>query len=189
VVKACRSTLPSVPSVLLFDTLFHQTIPKHITTYPISQNPSSYSGAPIRRYGFHGLSYASVLNTMSKQLNKSEDDCNLVVAHLGSGGSVCMIRGGKSMETSMGLTPLEGGYRVSPIDLRLTLDLGLMGGTRSGSVDPSIAFHLLGREAGEMVDWNGLEISRGELLLNKESGFLGASCALSFSSLVTDRHW
>lgn len=93
------------------------------------------------------------------------------------------------METSMGLTPLEGGYRVSPIDLRLTLDLGLMGGTRSGSVDPSIAFHLLGREAGEMVDWNGLEISRGELLLNKESGFLGASCALSFSSLVTDRHW
>lgn len=138
IVKTCLSSLPAASSVLCFDTLFHTSIPDFRVTYAISQ-PEHATPVPLRRYGFHGLSCAppstlvlrhcrltprradaSILHQMAEKLGKEEKDVNLVVAHLGSGGSVCLIQGGKSTNTSMGLTPLEGAsrplrHRVHPI--------------------------------------------------------------------------
>lgn len=107
VVRACLDELPTATSVLCFDTLFHSSIPSFRTTYPVSTPPHK-TPVPLVKYGFHGLSYASVLSQMSAVLDKPESSCNLVVAHLGSGGSVCWIKDGRSSNTSMGLTPLEG---------------------------------------------------------------------------------
>lgn len=127
-VRSCLDALPSHTSVLLFDTLFHQTLPKPIYTYavpkidhstpvPIRKCQSAFTLRVLRREeltvdaredGFHGLSYASVLRSLAKKLEKEERDVSCVVCHLGSGGSVCMIEKGQSADTSMGLTPLEG---------------------------------------------------------------------------------
>ncbi|KAK4054177.1 hypothetical protein OIV83_001203 [Microbotryomycetes sp. JL201] len=107
IVKKCLESLPKASSVLCFDTLFHQTIPDYRTTYAISQPPHK-TPVPLRRFGFHGLSYASIVKKMSSELEVEADKLNLVVAHLGSGGSTCLIQGGKSANTSMGVTPLEG---------------------------------------------------------------------------------
>lgn len=108
IVKTCLESLPSATSVLCFDTLFHTTIPAFRTTYAIS-TPKHDTPVPLVRYGFHGLSYASILKQMSEELRIPAKEVNLVVAHLGSGGSCCLIQGGESKNTSMGLTPLEGG--------------------------------------------------------------------------------
>lgn len=107
IVKTCLSALPEARSVLCFDTLFHTTIPSFRTTYAVSTPPHP-TPVPLVRYGFHGLSYSNIVSQMSEQLKVPQDKLNLVVAHLGSGGSVCLIQGGKSTNTSMGLTPLEG---------------------------------------------------------------------------------
>lgn len=107
IVKKCLEQLPGAFSVLCFDTLFHQTIPQYRRTYAISQ-PSHKTPVPLVKYGFHGLSYANIRDQMAEQLGKSKDQVNLVVAHLGSGGSCCLIRDGKSVQTTMGVTPLEG---------------------------------------------------------------------------------
>ena len=146
---ACLEHLPSSRQILLFDTLFHQSIPEHIYTYPLTP-PSTAPPIPLRKYGAHGLSYASVLSSISSYLQKPEHEVNIVVAHLGSGASVCAIKDGKSYDTSMGLTPLEG----------------LPGGTRSGSVDPVLVFHHT-PAASEAVEFKGITLSRGEMLLNK----------------------
>lgn len=129
--------------------MFHQTLPEHVYTYPLSPPPDT-PPIPLRKYGAHGLSYASVLSSIASHLQKPKDQVNIVVAHLGSGASVCAIRGGKSYDTSMGLTPLDG----------------LPGGSRSGSVDPVLVFHHT-PHASESVDFKGTQLSRGEMLLNK----------------------
>lgn len=107
IVKHCLESLPSATSVLCFDTLFHTTIPDYRTTYAISKPPHP-TPVPLVRYGFHGLSYGSIVKQMAQHLEKPVEELNLVVAHLGSGGSCCLIQGGKSRDTTMGLTPLEG---------------------------------------------------------------------------------
>jgi acetate kinase len=104
----------------------------------------------LRKYGAHGLSYASVLASLSAHLHTPAHALNLVVAHLGSGASVCAIKEGKSFDTSMGLTPLDG----------------LPGGTRSGSVDPVLIFHHTPGASGS-VDFKGTRLSKGEMVMNK----------------------
>jgi acetate kinase len=107
IVQKCLAALPTATSVLCFDTLFHTSIPSFRTSYAVSTT-SHATPVPLIRYGFHGLSYSSILGQMSEELRLPKDEINLVVAHLGSGGSTCLIQGGKSTSTSMGLTPLEG---------------------------------------------------------------------------------
>lgn len=146
---ACLEHLPESRQVLCFDTLFHQSIPPHVYTYPLAP-PATATSIPYRKYGAHGLSYASVLSSVSAHLQKPAEELNLVVAHLGSGASVCAIKEGKSLDTSMGLTPLDG----------------LPGGSRSGSVDPVLIFHHT-KDASELVDFKGTKLSKGEMILNK----------------------
>lgn len=105
-------------NVACFDTLFHATLPPHVRTYPIDQDIARKNG--LRKYGFHGISYSFITRSVAEFLGKSLDDVNLVALHLGSGASACAVKGGKSWDTSMGLTPLAG----------------LPGATRSGSIDP-----------------------------------------------------
>ncbi|KAI5477881.1 acetate kinase [Pseudohyphozyma bogoriensis] len=165
-VRTCLSALPSASSVLCFDTLFHSTIPPHLYTYPISQPPHS-TPVPLRRYGFHGLSYGSVARQMSDQLGVPVGEVNLVVAHLGSGGSVCLIVKGESRDTSMGLTPLEG----------------LPGGTRAGSLDPSLVFHHT-PDCSDEMEWSGRKISKAEWVMNKESGFKALAGTTDFGTIT-----
>lgn len=106
-VKATLEALPWSTSVLCFDTLFHTSIAPHKTTYPVGAI-SHPIPVPLRRYGFHGLSYCSILRQMAAKLGKDEQQVSLVVVHAGSGASACLIIDGKSIDTSMGLTPLEG---------------------------------------------------------------------------------
>ncbi|MEY4458770.1 MAG: hypothetical protein RIS25_1363 [Actinomycetota bacterium] len=146
-VRAAREALPNVPHVVVFDTAFHQTIPHEAHTYAIDASVAAEHG--IRRYGFHGTSHKFVTERAAQYLNKPVDDVNLIVLHLGNGASVTAISGGRSVDTSMGLTPLEG----------------LVMGTRSGDLDPAIVFHLA-RVGGYSMD-------QLDELLNKRSGMKG----------------
>lgn len=168
VVRAILKALPKATCVLTFDTLFHASLPKSATTYFISK-PKHPTPVPLRRYGFHGLSYAYITRKMAELKRKSRDDLNLVIAHLGSGGSACLVIGGKSTETTMGCTPLEG----------------LPGGTRSGTLDPSLIFHHT-PDCSDEVDWSGRKISKAEYVLNKESGFQ-ALCGTNDFGVITQR--
>ena len=118
IVKSCMKTLPSTKNIAYFDSQFHQTIPQHIRTYPIDQDIAQKNG--LRKYGFHGTSYAFITRSVAEFLGKPETETSIIALHLGSGASACAIKNGKSLDTSMGLTPLAG----------------LPGATRSGSVDP-----------------------------------------------------
>ncbi|KAG8683001.1 hypothetical protein FRC08_014588 [Ceratobasidium sp. 394] len=114
VVRFCLKHIPNSRQILLFDTMFHLTLPPHIYTYPLA--PSSETPPiPLRKYGAHGLSYASILDNVSFHLGKPKDQCSLVIAHLGSGASVCLVKDGKSYDTSMGLTPLDGTFPYIPV--------------------------------------------------------------------------
>lgn len=155
IVKTCLHTLPNSLSILCFDTLFHRTIPNYRRTYAISTPPHK-TPVPLLKYGFHGLSYGSILRQIASHLDKPTSEVNIVVAHLGSGGSCCLIQGGESKDTTMGVTPLEG----------------LPGGTRSGTIDPSLIFHHT-PDCSETVKWSGRDITKAEYVLNKESGFKG----------------
>ncbi|GAA5837916.1 hypothetical protein JCM11251_004698 [Rhodosporidiobolus azoricus] len=168
IVRHCLTSLPSATSILCFDTLFHRTIPHYRRIYAIAQ-PDHPTPVPLVKYGFHGLSYGNIVRQMADELGKKVEEVNIVVAHLGSGGSCCLIQGGESRQTTMGVTPLEG----------------LPGGTRSGTVDPSLIFHVV-PNSGEMVDWSGREISKGEYVLNKESGFK-ALCGTNNFGEITSR--
>ncbi|KAK0545503.1 hypothetical protein OC845_005071 [Tilletia horrida] len=128
VIKSCLRLLPKATNLCLFDTSFHATIPEEIRTYPVWQPKAAElpGGLELRKWGFHGLSYSSVLRQVSAFLERPASALNIIVAHLGSGASICAIRAGKSLDTTMGLTPLEG----------------LPGSTRSGSVDPALSQHL-----------------------------------------------
>lgn len=118
IVRSCIKTLPCTKNIAYFDSQFHQTIPEHIRTYPINQDIAKKNG--LRKYGFHGISYAFIMRSVAEFLGKPKTDTSIIALHLGSGASACAIKNGKSMDTSMGLTPLAG----------------LPGATRSGNVDP-----------------------------------------------------
>ncbi|WP_061963660.1 acetate/propionate family kinase [Demequina aurantiaca] len=146
-ITAARAAFPTLPHVAVFDTAFHSTIPEAAYTYAIDRNVAREHG--VRRYGFHGTSHAYVSRETARLMGRSERDINTIVLHLGNGASACAVQGGVSIDTSMGLTPLEG----------------LVMGTRSGDIDPAVTLHLA-RTAGMTVD----EI---DALLNRQSGMLG----------------
>ena len=146
-IRAMLDALPSVPNVAVFDTSFHATIPAHAHTYAIDRDVAERYG--IRRYGFHGTSHRYVTHRTAQLLGRPVDDVNLIVCHIGNGASVTAVQGGRSIDTSMGLTPLEG----------------LVMGTRSGDIDAGVVFHLA-REAG-------YDIADIDTLLNRRSGLLG----------------
>ncbi len=148
-VDAIVQLLPNIPQVAVFDTAFHQTLPEAAYLYGVPWD--LYKEHGVRRYGFHGTSYRYVSQKSAQLLDKKPEDCHLLVAHLGNGCSACAIKNGKSADTSMGMTPLEG----------------LVMGTRSGDVDPSlIAF---------LCDRLNQPLSEIMSLLNKQSGLLGLS--------------
>ncbi|NKF52459.1 acetate kinase [Shewanella sp. WXL01] len=148
-IRAAMASFPALPQVAVFDTAFHQTMPE--TAYMYALPYKLYREHGIRRYGMHGTSHLFVSREAAKALNKSVEDTNVIVAHLGNGASVTAVKGGKSVDTSMGLTPLEG----------------LVMGTRCGDLDPSIIFHL--------VNQLGYTLDEVNNLLNKQSGLLGIS--------------
>lgn len=148
-IDAALEELPEVAHVAVFDTAFHATLPEEARTYPVPEKWRSEWG--IRRYGFHGLSHAYCAGRAAEMLGRRLEELRMVICHLGHGCSACAVQGGKSVDTTMGFTPLEG----------------LMMGTRSGSVDPGIVFHLQ-KQCGLTVE----EVERG---LNRESGLLGVS--------------
>lgn len=148
-IQAAQKSFPSLLQVAVFDTAFHQTMPKYAYLYAIPYD--LYSQYKIRRYGFHGTSHCFVAQEAAKILNQPFAQCSFITAHLGNGCSICAIANGKSVDTSMGLTPLEG----------------LVMGTRSGDVDPSLHAHL--------ADQLGYDIHKVNDILNKQSGILGIS--------------
>jgi acetate kinase len=146
-ITVARRLLPDTPQVAVFDTAFHRTLPEAAATYAIDRAVAQEYG--IHRYGFHGTSHAYVSRRTAALLGRAYEDVNVITLHLGNGASVCAVAGGRSVATSMGLSPLEG----------------LVMGTRSGDIDPAIVFHLT-RNAGLSVD----EVDH---LLNHRSGLLG----------------
>jgi len=148
-IRGARATFPDVPHVAVFDTAFHQTLPEEAYTYAIDANLAAQFR--IRRYGFHGTSHKYVSERAAEFLGRPVEEINSIVLHIGNGVSACAVRGGRSVETSMGMTPLEG----------------LVMGTRSGDIDPGILFHLH-RQAGMTFD-------QIDDLLNRRSGLLGLS--------------
>jgi acetate kinase len=144
-----RRLFPDLPQVAVFDTAFHQTLPPHAFTYAV---PLSWRDEHrIRRYGFHGTSHHFVTHEAARLLGKPVDELNAIVLHLGNGASATAVRGGRSVDTSMGLTPLEG----------------LVMGTRSGDIDPALHAHL-----NRQLGWSLDEIDGA---LNRESGLKGLS--------------
>ena len=146
-IKICQELMPKVPNVATFDTAFHQTMP--IENYLYAVPYSDYTEHHLRKYGFHGTSHYYVSNEAVKILNKK--DSKVIVCHLGNGSSVCAVRDGKSISTSMGLTPLEG----------------LIMGTRCGDIDAGVIPYLMekkGLNSNQILDY-----------LNKKSGILGVS--------------
>ena len=148
-IHAAQEAFPDLPHVAVFDTSFHQTMPEHAYLYAIPRK--YYRQNAVRRYGFHGTSYRYVSQAAAEMLERPLDELCMVVAHLGNGASVTAIKNGISVDTSMGLTPLEG----------------LIMGTRSGDIDPSI-FEFL-------FDNKHMSIRQINSMLNKDSGLLGIS--------------
>ncbi|MDR3211036.1 MAG: acetate kinase [Planctomycetota bacterium] len=149
-IQECRNALPDVPMVAVFDTAFHQTLPREAFLYPLPYG--AYERYRIRKYGFHGTSHAFVANRAASILGKPEQTVNLITCHLGNGSSMAAVRGGKSVDTSMGFTPLAG----------------LMMGTRSGDIDPAIIPFLMSKP-------EYAKVSDVDRVLNKKSGLLGIS--------------
>ncbi|MBB6217819.1 acetate kinase [Anaerosolibacter carboniphilus] len=148
-IAACKELMSTVPMVGVFDTAFHQTMPKSSYIYPLPYE--LYEKYGIRRYGFHGTSHRYVSERAADMLGKDIKDLKIVTCHLGNGASLAAIDGGKSVDTSMGFTPLEG----------------LVMGTRSGDIDPAIVTFIMEKEK--------LDIEAVNNLLNKKSGVLGIS--------------
>lgn len=148
-IEACMELMPDTPMTAVFDTAFHQTIPMENYIYPLPYE--YYEKYQVRRYGFHGTSHKYVSQRGADILKKDIKDLNIVTCHLGNGASVTAVEGGKSIDTSMGFTPLEG----------------LAMGTRSGDIDPAIIPFIMEKEKINFEDVNNI--------LNKESGVLGIS--------------
>ena len=147
--KACEELLPNVPNVAVFDTAFHQTMPARTYLYGIDYK--YYEEDSIRKYGFHGTSHNYITNRAADLLGKSVEETNIISAHLGNGSSITAVKEGKSFDTTMGLTPLEG----------------LVMGTRSGDLDPAVVTYI--------EEKDGISASEINNILNKESGVLGVS--------------
>lgn len=148
-VNVCRELMPNTPMAGVFDTAFHQTMPKKAYLYGISKD--YYEKYGVRRYGFHGASHMFVSQRTAEILGKDIKDLKIIVCHLGNGASISAVKGGESIDTSMGLTPLEG----------------LIMGTRSGDIDPGAMEFIAEKE--------NLDIKEVLQILNKKSGVLGLS--------------
>ncbi len=148
-IKACQAVMPGKPNVAVFDTAFHQTMPPKAFLYAVPY--AYYTDYKVRRYGFHGTSHRFIAGETPKYLGKDPKDCKFIICHLGNGSSLSAIVGGKVVDTSMGLTPLEG----------------VVMGTRSGDVDPAVLEYIM--------DNTGMDIHEMLNTLNKKSGFAGLS--------------
>lgn len=148
-VRACAEVMPGVPNVAVFDTAFHQTMPAKAYLYALPKE--YYEKYGVRRYGFHGTSHSFVSERLAKLAKLDINHSRIIVCHIGSGASISAIKDGKSVDTSMGMTPLEG----------------LMMGTRSGDMDPAIIEYICQKE--------NLSVSEMTSILNKQSGALGLS--------------
>jgi acetate kinase len=149
-INACQKIMPNIPQVAVFDTAFHQTMPKKAYLYAIPYE--YYEKYQIRRYGFHGTSHCYISGCAAKYLGRENDpDLKVITCHLGNGSSFAAVKGGKCVDTSMGLTPLEG----------------IPMGTRSGTIDPAII--------GELMNRLGLNINKVMEILNTKSGVYGIS--------------
>ena len=148
-IEACKEVMKNIPMVAVFDTAFHQTLPKKAYLYAIPYE--YYEKYSIRKYGFHGTSHRFVSKRAAELVNKPIEDLKIITCHLGQGASLCAVKGGKSVDTSMGFTPLAG----VPM------------GTRSGDIDPSIVTFLMKKE--------NLTPDEMDTILNKKSGKLGVS--------------
>ncbi len=152
-INSCKAIMPGVPMVAVFDTAFHQTMPKKAFLYGLPYE--YYDKYKVRRYGFHGTSHDFVSKRAAEMIGKNRDDLKIIVCHLGNGASISAVNHGKSVDTSMGMTPLEG----------------LIMGTRSGDIDPAIVGFLAEKEnmtAEEVIS-----------VCNKKSGILGLSDGVS----------
>lgn len=148
-IEACQELMPGVPMAAVFDTAFHQTMPKEAYMYAIPYK--YYEQYKVRKYGFHGTSHSYVSKRAAEILGQPYESLKTIVCHLGNGASVCAVKNGKSVDTSMGLSPLEG----------------LIMGTRSGDVDPSVLEYIAQKE--------NFDIPQTMNVLNKESGVYGVS--------------
>ena len=148
-IAACDKIMPGVPQVAVFDTAFHQTMPERAYMYALPYE--YYEKYAIRRYGFHGTSHRFVSEEVAKMLGRPYEETKTVTCHLGNGGSICAVRNGKSIDTTMGFTPLEG----------------LVMGTRAGDIDAAVITYLMEKE--------GLTAAEMDNILNKQSGVLGIS--------------
>lgn len=148
-IRACQELMPNVPMVGVFDTAFHQTMPKKAYLYGLPHE--YYEKYKVRRYGFHGTSHSFVSKRLAELIGRDIKDTKLIVCHLGNGSSITAVDGGKSVDTSMGLTPLAG----------------LPMGTRSGDIDPAILEFIAGKE--------GKSVEEITTILNKKSGVSGLS--------------
>ncbi|KAI5845052.1 acetate kinase [Morchella snyderi] len=162
--------LPKTTNIAYFDTSFHTlSMPEHIKTYPVDLEHARRN--KIRKYGFHGISYSFIVTEVAEYLKKPVEETSIIALHLGSGASVCAIRNGKSLDNSMGLTPLEG----------------LPGATRSGTVDPSLVFHYTSNAGRISHSGTGdMHISKAEEILNKKSGWSSIIGTTDFSKLKSD---
>ncbi|MDY3006192.1 acetate kinase [Anaerococcus porci] len=147
--EACEKLLPNVKNVAVFDTAFHQSMPEENFLYGIDYK--YYEEQSIRKYGFHGTSHDFITQKTAELLGKDQSELNMISCHLGNGSSICAVKDGRSYDTSMGLTPLEG----------------LVMGTRSGDLDPAVVTFLM--------DEYGYDTKKIDNVLNKESGVLGVS--------------
>ncbi len=157
--EGCRKLMKDVPMVGVFDTSFHSTMPEKAYIYPIPYE--LYEEKSIRRYGFHGTSHRYVAHRVAERMGKDIKDLKIITCHLGNGSSITAIDGGKVVDTTMGFTPQEG----------------ILMGTRSGSVDPTIVTYLQGE---------GMTAAEVETMLNKKSGFLGVSGKSSDARIVCE---
>ncbi|NOH61826.1 acetate kinase [Vibrio sp. RE88] len=161
-IKAAQKAFPSLPMSAVFDTAFHQSMPEEAYLYALPYN--LYKEHGIRRYGMHGTSHLFIAREAAERLGKPADELNIINCHLGNGASVCAIKNGKSVDTSMGLTPLEG----------------LVMGTRCGDIDPAIIFHL--------HDALGYSVEQINTMLTKESGLAGLTEVTSDCRFVEDNY-
>jgi acetate kinase len=166
IVKAVHASIPKATNIAFFDSAFHATIPAETRTYMIDPAKAKQNG--LRKYGFHGLSYAFIARSVASHISKPLDQLNIIALHLGSGASACAILKGKSIDTTMGLTPLSG----------------LPGATRSGDVDPSLIFHFT-HDAGQPSPGSStaLHVTRAEEILNKESGWKALTGTTDFGAV------
>ena len=160
-IRAAKKVFPDALHVAVFDTAFHQTLPEEAYLYAIPYE--YYEKYRVRRYGFHGISHMYVAERAAEILGRPLEELRIITCHLGNGASLAAVKGGRSVETSMGLTPLEG----------------LVMGTRSGDIDPSIFYFLM--------KWEGLSADEVYTLLNKRSGLLGLSGISNDVRVLTER--